>query len=148
MKGEILTYWLGFVPQKRHFIIHHTSSDHVRWHHGERRVPMVFHVPWTDTEAKKFSPNLKFLFFTPSMLCWEIFISEYLAAIAGTISIYIKVLWRMGEFIPSPQKQEYVLSNGCHLWNLTQSLHRYHLNFQQQLLRSLCLGCHLTAKTH
>lgn len=28
----------------------------------------------------------------------------------------------MGDFVSSPQKQEYVLSNGCYLWNLTQIL--------------------------
>lgn len=40
----------------------------------------------------------------------------------------------MGGFVPSPQQQEHTVSRGCHLWNLTQSLHRHHLNLQQQLL--------------
>lgn len=132
MKGEILTYWLDFVLQKRQLTIHLSGPDRVRWHHGERRV--TFRGPWTDTvQARKPKNSVQiwnFLFFTPSMLCWGILISEYLAAVAGTVSIYIKVLWRIGEFIPSPQKQEYVLSNGCHLWNLTQLLEPPQVQFK------------------
>lgn len=106
--------------------LHNTSHRSRPWEGTPWGRRVTFHGPWTDTVQDRKQKNSvqiwNFLFFASSMLCWGIFISEYLAAIAGTISIYIKVLWRMGEFIPSPQQQEYTVSSGCHLWNLIQIL--------------------------